>query len=197
MVDLCLFLVEQVRPAAHDFGGEGWPVGAGNCCPVAPARSISFEGDMCVCELSHLHCRWWMHQWLLSNEVGFFHGAPSIHTCRVARNADDWSLTQDGMKNMRLLSGCSACQKPLAASCAAASCTHTSASALPKSTLVCWWGWRCVKPRGSARDLIACCGKRFTAMEKELQGGPMCRRATRPSNRRPMTTARKSGLRRS
>ena len=48
MVNLCLFLVEQVRPAAHDLGGEGWPVGAGYCCPVAPARSVSVEGDMCV-----------------------------------------------------------------------------------------------------------------------------------------------------
>ena len=152
---------------------------------------------MCVCELSHLHCRWWMHQWLLSNEVGFFHGAPSIHTCRVVRKADDWSLTQDGMKNMRLLSGCSACQKPLAASCAAASWTQRSASALPKSTLVCWCCCRSVKPRGTVRDLIACCGNLFTAMENELHGGPIWSRATRPSSRSPITTAQNIGFKRS
>ena len=37
-----------MRPAADDLRGELRPLRTSNCCPVSPARSITFQGDVRV-----------------------------------------------------------------------------------------------------------------------------------------------------
>ena len=152
------------------------------------------QGDVCVCWPLHLQANCLMHSLFARSAVGFFQGAPSIHTSRVINVACPWSLIQEGMQNMRLEAGCSACQKPLAADCAAANFSHVSARKFPSSTFCCCVVFKSVKPKGLALSRIACVRKRLTAIEKLLHGGPMCSRAIRPSSRRPITTAWKWGF---
>ena len=90
---------------------------------------------MWVCPPLHRKFKHSTSGWFANSVVGFFHGAPSMQTSRVAQNPEDDKVFMEGSCHINDDVGCSICQYFLAAACALASLQVSSARALPMLTL--------------------------------------------------------------